>query len=222
MAIGIVAALRRLRQGLASGWRNGAQGPAQLQQVRRSLSLRPDEIDITKIVPLFVPASFFATGNWPGPHVTLRAREIGLTWTVLFRDQTMRYVDLGMKDYWEAQGIDWKALALRNLAEHSGEKPGSHALRRASGEVFSVAFMHQDGVGPSRLLLRDQLSAFFPGGYQVALPEMSCAFAFSVRLDKTEMAKIQGLVDNSYRKGTRPLAGGIYASDDLLPENELS
>ncbi|HEY1221141.1 MAG: hypothetical protein ABSE42_02910 [Bryobacteraceae bacterium] len=193
-----------------------------LRQLRKGLALRPDEIDIKKIAPLFVPASFFAKGNWPGPHVKLRAREVGLTWSLLLPDQTMRYVDFGMQEYWDAQGIDWKAVALRNLAEHSGDKPGTHAIQRAGGEVYAFALMHADGIGPSRLLLRDRLCAFFPGGYQVALPEMSCAFAFSVGLDKKEMATIQNLVDNCFRKGTRPLAPGIYAPDDLLPETEPS
>jgi hypothetical protein len=171
---------------------------------------------------VFVPTTFFASGNWPGPYACLRIREISLTWAVLLPDQTMRYVDFGMKEYWDAVSIDWKVLALQNLLEHSGDKPGTHELRRSNGEVYGIALMHPDGIGPSRLLLRDKLSAIFPGGYQVALPEMSCAYAFSVTLEKKELATVQNLVDNCYKKGTRPLAPGIYAPDDLLPEIEPS
>ena len=169
---------------------------------------------------MLVPAAFFAVGNWPGPHARLRAGDIGLTWAVVLTGQAMRYVDFEMQEHWDALGIDWKALALRNLAEHSGDRPGTHALRRDDGEVYGVVFMHPDGLGPSRLLLRDQLSAFFSGGYQVALPEMSCALAFSVGLEKKELATVQDLVDNCYQNGTRPLAPGIYAPEDLLPEME--
>ena len=192
----------------------------QLREMRKGLELRPDEIDTRKIAPLFVPASFFAAGNWPGPYARLRAGDIGLTWAVLLSGQAMRYVDFGMKEHWDALGIDWKALALRNLAEHSGDKPGTHQLRRANGDVYGVVFLYPDGIGPSRLLLREQICSFFPGGYRVALPEMSCALAFSAELDGTEMAKVQELVAKCHRNGTRPLSPRIYEAEDLLPETK--
>jgi len=194
----------------------------QLRAMREGLALRPEEIDTSKIVPIFVPASFFSLGNWPGPSVSLRAREIGLTWTVMLPGQAMRYVDFAMAKHWDGLGIDWKALALGNLAEHSGDKLGSHQLRRANGDVYGVGFMYPDGLGPSRLLLRERLADFFPGGYQVALPEMSCGFAFAAGLDGTETATVRDLVENCFRNGTRPLASGIYEPEDLLPEPEAS
>jgi hypothetical protein len=188
---------------------------AQVRQILESLKLRPEQIDTSSIFPIFTPTSFFSSGNWPGPFVTLRAREIGLTWVVLHQDQAMRYVDFGMQAYWDAQGIDWKAVALRNLAQHSGDV---HALRREGGEIYAVALMYPDGLGPSRLLLRERLCAVFPGGYQVALPEMSCALAFAASLSQGEKSTIDDLVDRCYRQGTRPLAPGIYSPEDLLPE----
>jgi hypothetical protein len=193
-----------------------------LRQLRKGLELPPGQLDTTRIAPVFVPAAFFAAGNWCGPHARLRAPEIGLTWAVLLPDQTMRYVDFGMKEHWDALGLDWKALALQNLAEHSGDTLGTHALRRSNGEVYGVGLMHPDGIGPSRLLLRDQLARLFPGGYQVALPEMSCAFAFSVELERNEMATVQQLVADCFQKGTRPLAPGIHAPEDLLPGMDRS
>ena len=66
--------------------------------------------------------------------------------------------------------------------------------------------MHPDGIGPSRLLFRDHLAAFFPAGYRVALPEMSCAVAFSVDATEPEMVILNKLIDDCHRKGTRPLA----------------
>src|ERR1019366_4502366 len=91
---------------------------AQLHQMRKGLQARPDQADTTRLAPLFVPTAFFARGNWPGPYARLRAREIGLTWAVLLPDQTMRYVHFAIEEHWDAQGLDWKAIALRNLAEH--------------------------------------------------------------------------------------------------------
>lgn len=190
--------------------------------MRKGMALRPDEVDTSRIVPVFVPASFFSLGNWPGPYARLRAPEIGLTWSVVLPHQVMRYVEFAMQQHWEAKGIDWKALALRNLAEHSGDKPGSHQLHRSNGEIYAFAFMHPDGLGPSRLLFRERLSAFFAAGYRVALPEMSCAFAFSVNLEQQELATVRKLIDDCYRNGTRPLASGIFAPEDLLPEGDVT
>jgi hypothetical protein len=191
---------------------------SQLRSMRKGLDLPPQEVDLKKIVPIFVPASFFSLGNWPGPYQRLRCLEIGLTWTVMLPDQAMRYVDLGMADHWDSLGIDWKAVALQNLAEHSGEKPCSHGLCRPSGEPYAVAFMHPDGMGPSRLLFREAIFAIFPDGYQVALPEMSCGLAFSTTLDGEERAKIDNVIRDCHRKGTRPLSPLVYSPDDLLPE----
>ena len=190
---------------------------AQMQQMRQSLDQRPEQIHTGRLAPIFVPASFFAGGNWCGPFTSLRAADIGLTWTVLQPNQTMRYVDFGMQEYWDAQGLDWRALALQNLREHTGEPCATHRMNRPDGALYAVAFMHSDALGPSRLLFRDKLSAFFPHGYRVAIPEMSCAFAWSVDIRPEEMATVQGVIDNCFRKGTRPLAGGSYDADDLLP-----
>ncbi len=78
--------------------------------------------------------------------------------------------------------------------------------------------MHQDGIGPSRILLRDRLESLFPEGYRVAVPEMSCALAFSKELDGFELATIQNTVAGCFQTGTRPLAPGLFDSEDLLPE----
>jgi hypothetical protein len=190
---------------------------AQLRELRNGLDLLPEEINTKTIAPVFVPSSFFALGNWPGPHINLAAKGIGLTWAVLLPGQSMRYVDFGMQEYWDVHSVDWKALALGNLMGRSGEELGTHAFRRGDGEIYGLAFMHPDGIGPSRLLLTDWLSAKFPSGYQVALPEMSCALAFSTTLDTAELAEIQNIVDNCYRNGTRPLAPGIYSPNEILP-----
>ena len=189
----------------------------QLRTICKGLDLTPDQLDIDSLVPLFVPSSFFAAGNWPGPYERLRAREIGLAWSVLLPDQSMRYVDHAVAQYWAGRGTDWKERALRNLAKFSGESPATHAFRRVTGEIYAVAMMHSDGIGPSRLLLRDQLASLFPLGYRVALPEMSCAFALSGDLDDDEKSRLRRLVEDCYQNGTRPLAVGMYTPEDLLP-----
>lgn len=186
------------------------------------MALQPEEIDTGNLAPVFAPSSFFVSGNWPGPHISLRTREIGLTWAVLFPEESMRYVDFRLAEYWDCHGVDWKSLSHAYLKNHTGEELGTHKFCRPDGEIYGLAFMQPDGIGPSRLLLRDRLSAAFPGGYRVALPEMSCGIAFSVGLSENELANVHSVIENCYRRGTRPLAPGVYTPEDLLPTGEFS
>ncbi|HKE26239.1 MAG TPA: hypothetical protein VKB88_27975 [Bryobacteraceae bacterium] len=189
---------------------------SQLRQMKDGLDLRPDQIDTTQLVPVFIPASFVALGDWPGPYERLRAREVVLTWAVLFPGQTMRSVNSEMQQHWDTQQLDWKAAALRNLSRITGDQPGVRELRRATGEVSAVAFMFEDGLGPSRLLFRRSLAERFPAGYRVAMPEMSCGLAFAGDLQGQDLSTVQDLIDHCYQKGTRPMAPGSYDPEDLL------
>jgi len=175
-----------------------------------------EDLDVDKVVPLFIPSSFVESGLWPGPFATLRARGIALTWAVLLRDDAIRYVRHEMQRGWEEQGIDWKARALQNLREISPDPVCTGALFRDSGETWLISLMHPDGLGPSRLLLADQLERLFPQGYRVALPERSRGFAFASNLDLEDADTIDNLVQSCYWKGERPLSTGTFEPDDLL------
>ena len=190
---------------------------AHLNQLRQNLDLPPGQIDVNDVLPIFVPSSFFASGNWMGPFLRLRAPEIGLTWSVLLPNQTMRYVDPGMLELWEAQQLDWKALAIRNLRNRTNGHSGIRQLRKPAGELSAIAFMFDDGFGPSRLLLTGALSQQFPRGYKVAMPEMSCGFAFARDLDGPDLETTRNVIDRCYQVGTRRLSPAVYDPDDLLP-----
>ena len=178
--------------------------------------MRPEEVDLSRVAPLFVPATFAAVGNWPGPIDRLKATEVALTWAVMTPNQTMEYVSREMVSYWKSRGLDWKALAMQNLRDHS-EDAWTHVMARSNGEIFAVILMHPDGIGPSRLLLADLFSGLFPNGYQVGLPEMSCGVAFSTRLDDSERASVETLIQNCYADGTRPLSPTLYLPEALRP-----
>jgi hypothetical protein len=193
----------------------------QLRHLRHSADSPVDQIDLTQVLPIFVPAAFFAHDNWPGPYCRLRTPDIGLTWTVLMPHQAMRYVNFEMQQYWSQQRVDWKKLARRNLSELTNARPGVREMRNPKGELSSIAFMFQDGLGPSRLIFREGLAERFPAGYRVAMPEMSCGLAFAKDLHGEEMATIQGLIDHCYRNGSRPFVPETYDSDDLLTVEEV-
>jgi hypothetical protein len=173
--------------------------------------------DIGAVLPVFIPSSFVqAAGGWPGPCEVLQAGSIALAWAVPLANDTTAYVLHETQKEWEAQGIDWKARALQNLRELSPEPMGTGALFRDNGETWLISLMHTDGLGPSRLLLTDQLERLFPKGYRVALPERSRGFAFSTDLDLVDVDTVENLIRSSYSKGDRPLVCGIFDPNDLL------
>jgi hypothetical protein len=137
-----------------------------LSGLRKQLPAPTGELDIGKLAPIFVPASFFRSGNWPGPLRLLRSPETGLTWG-------------------------------------------------ADGTPYSIAMMHSDGIGFSRLLFRDKLKELFPAGYRVALPELSCAFAISADATAEELQTLDPLIEGCYRNGSRQLAAGIRGCEEL-------
>lgn len=194
---------------------------ASLEEMRRGLELRPHEIDISRLLPIFVRSSNFASGNWLGPGVRLQTPDIALTWTVLL-GQTMRYVSFEMVDYWESQEVDWKDLSMRNLAAVTAHRDGIHAMKRSDGSLSALVFLFEDGLGPSRLLFRATLAEQFPHGYRVAIPEMSCGVAFAKDLNGPELENLQNMIAHCHRNSARPLAPGVYEPDELLPRMDWS
>jgi hypothetical protein len=189
----------------------------QLREMAGGTDVSPAELDTRELLPVLLPASFF-TGKWCGPFTRLRAAEIGLTWAVLMPGGSLRYVDRAIESHWEDQGLDWKALAMANLSRYTENQPGPRMLRRVNGQVFAVAFLYEDGLGPSRLLFRGTLAKFFPKGCRVAIPERSCGFAFGTDLTPEERSQVEGVINHCYEHGTRPFAPGSYAVEDLQPE----
>jgi hypothetical protein len=106
---------------------------------------------------------------------------------------------------------------MRNLAAATNDHEGARTLCRPDGRPYAIAFMYEDGLGTSRLLLRDGLETMFPAGYRVALPERSCGFAFSADVTGEEARSVMGVVEQCHRHGTYPLLPGSYAAADLLP-----
>jgi len=189
----------------------------QLRDTVDGMDVTPAQLDTRELLPVLLPAALFSTGKWCGSFTRLRAAEIGLTWAVLMPGGSLRYVDRATQSHWEEQGLDWKALAMTNLARHTENQPGPRMLRRVNGEIFAVAFLYEDGLGPSRLLFRGTLARFFPKGYRLAIPERSCGFAFATDLNAEERSQVEGVINHCYQHGTRPFAPGSYAMDDLQP-----
>jgi hypothetical protein len=177
---------------------------------------------ISKVVPVFIPSSFVETGSWPGPYETLRAQGVALAWAIVLGDDAIQYVLHQVQCEWETEGIDWKTCALQNLRERSPEPMGTGTLFRDNGETWLVSLMYPDGLGPSRLLLAEELERLFPKGYRVVLPERSRAFAFASHLDPEEADTIDNLIQRNYSGGERPLSPEIFCPNDLLTATPVS
>jgi hypothetical protein len=182
--------------------------------LRFALARAPEDVDVDDVRPVLVPQSFLTLGNWPGPSATLRAPGLAMTWAVLTPAQTMLYVSHALASFWEQRAIDWRARAMQNLRR---EAPWTHTFSGGDGRLYGVAMMHADGLGPSRLLLRDQLARAFPEGYRVAAPERSCGVAFRSMLLPEEEARMRRLVTRCFTQGTNPLLADIWKGDDLAP-----
>src|SRR5437763_689230 len=94
----------------------------QLRRMAAARTVSPAEIDTSCLMPVFAPAHFFSSGQWCGPHVRLRLPAMALTWAVLQPDSAMSYITFEMQAYWDGQDLDWKRLAMRNLANGTNDK----------------------------------------------------------------------------------------------------
>jgi hypothetical protein len=102
------------------------------------------------------------------------------------------------------------------LISFTGDSVATHQFNREDGKPYGLVMMHEDGCGPSRLLLNERLAQTFPEGYRVAVPEMSVGLAFSVQLSEAEQEKMDGIVGSCFDKGTRPVSPLLYDSPTLV------
>jgi hypothetical protein len=188
---------------------------SQVRNVRQSLDLPQERVDLATLFPLLVPDSFFISGTWGGPIERLRTPTAGLTWGLEQPDRTLRYLDRGLAAFWSSRGIDWRQEALANLRRRSRTALWTHQLRRGGGPVFAAFLMHDDGFGPSRLLLEAELAAAFPAGYRVALPQLSCGLALARDATPEEMDAVRQVL-------ARWFAGGADPRAELLEPRELT
>lgn len=187
---------------------------AQLKGLRKMLAAPADKIGLETVVPVFVPDGM-ASEAWPGPVIPMQVPGLAVTWAALMPEQTMRYVTHDMTRRWEKGDRDWREISMENLADLPGGL-SSHSFLREDGRYFGLIMLHDDGVGPSRLLLSGSLEETFPEGYSCAIPERSVGVALSLGASNEERAKVSEYVDGCYERGTRPFIKGFFSPEDLV------
>jgi hypothetical protein len=188
---------------------------AQLKALRAALDRGPQPDDIENVVPVIVPRSFFALGNWPGPHANLRREDLGLTWALLHHEQAMGYVYDELVALWAREGVDWRSRAVANLMGRSRTNLWTHEKTDEEGRIVFVAMMQPDGLGSSRALLRRPLDLNLKVKYRVGLPDRSCCVLFPTTTSTVGQLTPEQMVANMYDRATTPLCRDLLEADDL-------
>ncbi len=164
------------------------------------------------IFPIIVPRSYDERGTWPGLLVPLVHPELAVTWVWLDDGQTMRYLNTEESDAMAAAGIDFHAHALANLEASCATAFHTHE-KVVDGVLEMAAFMNDDGLGTSRLLLGSRLRELFPEGFLIGVPERSCGVVVSARLGGAAMDGYVALVRRCHAEGNVPMLDGLHAPE---------
>jgi hypothetical protein len=218
---GVVKILERL--GRASHRKPVIKAATAAEVLERELRKPPEAFDLHDLVPVLVPRTFSETGHWPGPIHRLAAGDFDQTWAVLCPNDAPVYVSRPHATLWEAREEAWQARAEGNLRRLAEAEPFSHVYTRSDGSAYMVVMLYGQNLAGSRLLVRGLLDATFPEGYLVAVPEMTCALAFSTKLDQHEAEAVDDMITTLFAKGEEPVSLSRYppeqlwelASDDL-------
>jgi hypothetical protein len=119
---------------------------------------------------------------------------------------------------WSKRKRDWRLAAMKNLTSMTREL-SSHSFMRTDGTCYGLVMIHEDGVGPSRLLLEVWLEEVFPEGYTCALPERSCALELSDGASRKKRAQVVKATETCYRSGSSPMRKGFFRPEALRPRD---
>ena len=167
--------------------------------------------------PVIVPSDYFASGQFPAPHVPLTAPDLALTCVLLSERTTMLYVTPDVADGWRRSGVQWESAALTAMRRSDEGLLWTQERRDEEGRLLWIGFMNDDGLGSSRLLLREDLERQFPEGYWVALPDRSCGMAISKRVESEVLEELRTMVAEMHRGATTPMCAELRDPEELVP-----
>jgi hypothetical protein len=166
-----------------------------LHQLRSDLDKDPLQFPLSDLRPVLIPSPILATGNWVGPFRYFESLPVSLAWAFLRPNQTMMYLSTPTADALEARGVDWRAVARSAVVRDFDRHPWTHEYENDAGDVEAVAFLHEDGLGPSRLLCCNKLLTRFANGFVLFVPERSSALV----LQEHASAKVRDSVHRAVR-----------------------
>lgn len=188
-----------------------------LNQMRTDLkeARHGGEFLVTDLRPVLIPTTIFSGGGWPGPYRYFDELPVSLTWAFLRPHNTMLYLSHNAAADFERRGIDWRRESHEASWQGFRSQLWTHEFKGKSDRPEAVAFMHRDGLGPSRLLHATELLAIFPSGFQAFVPERSCAFVLDVKASPDIASKVERVVAGCFRDGTAPVSPTGFSNEAL-------
>jgi len=190
----------------------------QLNQLASDIGSDSTHFPIEDLRPVLIPSSIFEAGRWIGPFHYFRALPVSLTWAFMRPEETMLYLDHEAAAAFETKGVDWRQEARKRLAEEFERRPWSHEFRNG-GEIEAVAMMHDDGLGPSRLIMYNQIAARFPQGFSFFVPERSCALVIGNDATAKIKESVEITVQRCFSAADVPMSKNAY--DHILLKQAL-
>lgn len=176
-----------------------------LEVLEAGFGVEPAERDLSRVVPIILPLELL-NAAWPGPIAQIGQLPFCAAWATCGEMNSFFYVTEGEARFWEDAGIDWRSKALENLARISVNRPASGEKLDGDSVPFLKVMLHDDAFGPSRLLLPHLFDETLGAGYEVAIPEQTCAIAYRRDLSASQAADVNAMISGCYEHGTEPMS----------------
>lgn len=156
----------------------------------------------------------WVSDEWGGPFQRIGKTPIYTTWAVQGQDRRRYYVSDEQAASWEAEGIDWRAIASGNTSKLIAEG-GFGGKQDETGVTFIKVMLNDDALGPSRLFAPHLFDEELGDDYCVAVPELTCAIAFRKMLTSAQEADVAGIISGCYTGGTTPVSDERFSATDF-------
>jgi hypothetical protein len=176
-----------------------------LEVLEAGSRVEPADRDLSRVVPIILPIELMDAA-WPGPIAQIGELPFCVAWATCGEMNSFFYVTHGEALFWEEAGIDWRATAFANLSRLSESRPASGEKGDEDGLPFLKVMLHDDAIGPSRLLLPHLFDEALGADYEVAIPERTCAIAYRKYLSPGQAADVNGMINGCYELGTEPMS----------------
>jgi hypothetical protein len=183
---------------------------SQLKQLVADVQSDSTRVPIEDLRPVLISPSIFELGRWVGPYHHFSALPVSLTWAFLRPKQTMLYLDHDAVTAFEAKAIDWRSKARGALAADFQRHPWTHEYRNDQSGIEAVAMLHEDGLGPSRLIMYSWLVKQFPQGFSFFVPERYCTFVIANDASSKIQQSVQAAVHGCFVAADVPMSESAY------------
>jgi hypothetical protein len=188
-----------------------ASSRTSLDLLEAGRGVEPADRDLSRVVPIILPLKLL-NASWPGPIIQVGELPFCVAWAACGDMNSFFYVTEREAQFWEDAGIDWRATALANLYKMSADRPASGEKLDDDGLPFLKVMLHEDAVGPSRLLLPHLFDEALGADYEVAIPEQTCAIAYRKELSPGQTRDVDDMITGCFEHGTEPMSSERFAA----------